>query len=99
MFQPEFYLCSVYGKQVSNQATFSWETNRGMRQMDSQVEEQRAQGQEEEELSVLRKDICSVYYEAQIPSRLLDLCRQARSVYSWRAVHMKDSVFRHELFG
>lgn len=44
MFQLEFHLCSVYGKQVSNQATFSGETNRGMRQMDSQVEEQRGTG-------------------------------------------------------
>lgn len=95
MFQPGFYLGSVYGKQVSSQATFSLETNRGTRQMDSQVEEQRAQGQEEE----LCKDIWSIYYEAQIPSRLLDLCLQARSVYSWRAVQMKDSVFGHELFG
>lgn len=71
--------------------------------MNSQVEEQRAQGQEEEEeeeeLSMLCKDIWPVYYEAQLPSRLLDLCLQAHSDYSWRAVQMKDSMFRRELFG
>lgn len=62
--------------------------------MDSQVEEQRAQGQEEE-LTALCKDIWSVCYEARIPSRLPDLC----SVYPWRAVHVKDLVCGHELFG
>lgn len=66
--------------------------------MDSEAEEQRAQGQDEE-LSVLCGDIWSLYYEAQIPSRLLDLCLRARWVYSRRAVGMKNSVFRRELFG
>lgn len=36
-----------------------------------------AEGQEKE-ASVLWKDIWSVYYTAQIPSRLLDLCLRAR---------------------